>query len=159
MSPPRPWNLRVLAHPRREFSIVCRGASLGSGEASNGIELQIEEQGEIVRALKAEKAAATHTPEQASAAKEGINAAVTKLLSLKGQLSGVPPPVAPPSTGGGAGVQRVRIEETSKGRGGKTATVIKGLEELDSEEAKQLLKSLKASVSVYICECVHYARK
>eukprot|EP00472_Partenskyella_glossopodia_P012862 CAMPEP_0197517446 /NCGR_PEP_ID=MMETSP1318-20131121/2458_1 /TAXON_ID=552666 /ORGANISM="Partenskyella glossopodia, Strain RCC365" /LENGTH=195 /DNA_ID=CAMNT_0043067011 /DNA_START=302 /DNA_END=889 /DNA_ORIENTATION=+ len=44
--------------------------------------------------------------------------------------------------------QKIRVEATKKGKGGKIVTLIKGLESLPNEGAKSLLKKLKASSGV-----------
>lgn len=59
-----------------------------------------------------------------------------------------PPSVARPAASASStpkGQQRVRVQRTKAGKGGKTVTVISGLEITDSE-ALTLLKALKARV-------------
>ena len=52
--------------------------------------------------------------------------------------------VMPPPGTADKAKARVRVEETRAGRGGKTCTVVTGLEGLPTVEAKALLKKLKA---------------
>jgi translation initiation factor 1 len=124
--------------PKEMLLRPLKSVGQGSGKGADGdLAFQIQEQGELVRALKADKAD-----------RGDIDRAVHRLLTLKAQLSGddAPPPPAARSKRGEP-EPRVRIEETRKGRGGKTATVITGLN-LSTEESQALVKRLKAALSV-----------
>ena len=115
---------------------LCSKAAHASaaGDAGQDLALQIQAQGDRVRALKADKADRAE-----------IDAAVHELLTLKARLSGDSPP-SKPETAGTRG-PAVRVEEISKGKGGGK-TIIRGLEDLGAADAKALLKSLRTSLSV-----------
>jgi len=123
---------RTPASARGLCSTAVRASS--AGDAAEDLALQIQAQGDRVRALKADKAE-----------KAEIDAAVHELLALKARLSGG----SPPSNPAAAGTRRsaVRVEEVSKGKGGGT-TIIRGLEDLSTADAKSLLKSLRTALSV-----------
>ncbi|KAJ1479563.1 hypothetical protein T484DRAFT_1902658 [Baffinella frigidus] len=71
-----------------------------------------------------------------------------KLPPKRGGATARPKGGSAPKAAGATKEARVRIEETKAGRKGKTCTVVKGLERLSKEDAKDLLKKIKAKVSV-----------
>jgi len=69
-----------------------------------------------------------------------VKVAVAKAATLRGQA---PPPAAPAARGD----YKCRVEVTRNGRGGKTVTIVVGLELLAKEEQKTLLKKIKNAVA------------